>query len=310
MHRKYKEYFEQRGAVVNGEKAYGVINGYEVNFLGAIPYADMNGGNGGVTLHIAFYATEQYRGAIESEIKILSTKFVRYSFDKFGVKFVITDWTASKIALKIEEIVNKVCEILTNNNASGSGHCPICGMTLPEGAAKRQVEGMTFTLDDDCINKLNEIIEQENLEFEAAPNNYLKGFAGALIGGLAGALVAVLLYVVGFVSAISSFVAFFVGILLYRKFGGKPNKMMIVIVTATTFVCMIASVLGIYLYAAGAAGAEYGLNAFEAFSVLMKDEEFSRLFYADLALTVLFCVLGCVFEIVKTVRDIKRANKI
>lgn len=310
MHKKYKEYFESHGAIVSGDKAYGVINGYEVNFLGIIPYASENYGNGGVTLHITYYAVDESRRAIESEFKILETKFVRYSFDKFGVKFVITDWTAGKIANKIEEIINKVSEILNNYNALGSAYCPICGMALPENATKRLINGMAIKLDDDCVNKLNEMIDQENREFEAAPNNYFKGFLGALIGGVVGAVVAILFYLVGFVSAISSFVAFFIGVLLYKKFGGKPNKMMLVIVTATTFVCMVASVVSIYLYTAGVAGAEYGLGAVEAFAVLMEDAEFSGLFYTDLALTILFCILGCVFEVVKTARGIKRSKNI
>lgn len=311
MHKKFKEYFERQGAEINGSKAYGVINGYEVNFMGAIPLGEANYGSGGVSLHISFYATDDSRRTIENEIRILETKFVHYSFDKFGVQFSITDWTAGKIAKKVEDIINKVSEILNGCNALGSGSCPICGKLLPENATKRQVDGMTITLDDDCVNKLNEIIDQENREFEEAPNNYLKGFVGALIGGAAGAVVAIILSLIGFISSISAFVAFFVGVLLYKKFGGKPNKMMLVIVTATTFVCMIVSVVCIYLFVAGVLGAESGMAATEAFAYYMaNDSEFSAGFYSDIACTVLFSILGCVFEIVKTARNIKRSKNI
>lgn len=312
MHKKYKEYFESQNATVSGDKAYGVINGYEVNFLGVIPYAEANYGSGGVTLHITFYSMDEGRRAIENEIKILETKFVHYSFDKFGVQFNVTDWTAGKIANKIGEIINKVSEILKNYNALGSEYCPICGMKLPENAVKRQVNGMLIAIDDDCVNKLNEIIDQENREFEAAPNNYLKGFLGALIGGIAGAVIAILLNIVGFYAGISSFVAFFVGVILYKKFGGKPDKIMLVIVTATTFVMMIVAVLSIYIVIAGMAAAEAGRNisAFEAFAICMENTEFSSLFYVDLIMTLLFTVIGCVAEIVKTARQIKRSKNI
>lgn len=312
MHKKYKEYFELHGARVNGEKAYGVINGYEVNFLGAIPYAETNYGSGGITLHISFYSLEENRRAIESEIKILETKFVHYSFDKFGVKFNITDWTAGKITDKIDEIINKVSELLRNNNALGSGYCPICGRALNENATTRQVDGMTITLDDDCVNKLNEIIDKENREFDEAPNNYLRGFVGALIGAVAGAVVAIILNIVGFYAGISSFVSFFVGVLLYKKFGGKPNKMMIVIVSVTTFVMMILAVLAIYLVVAGIVVAQAGadIGAVEAFAICMKDADFARLFYVDLGMTLLFTVIGCVAEIVRTARKVKRAKNI
>lgn len=183
-------------------------------------------------------------------------------------------------------------------------------MSLPECATKRKVNGMVIKLDDDCVNKLNEMIDQENREFEAAPNNYFKGFLGALIGGVVGAVIAIILYFVGFYAGISSFVSFFVGVLLYKKFGGKPDKMMLVIVTATTFVMMISSVLLLYLLAAvGFTEGRYGM--FEAFSVCMAQEEgFASSFYADLAMMILFTIIGCVAEIVKTARSIKRSKNI
>lgn len=308
MHKRFKEYFELRGATVSGERAYGVINGYEVNFSGAVPYAD---NRGGVTLHISFYSFDENRRAIENEIKIFSTKFVSYSFDNYGVQFRITDWTSGKIADKVDEIINKVTEVLKNNNALGSGYCPVCGVPVNEqNSAKRNIEGKQITIDNDCANKINEAITQENLEFENAPNNYFKGFLGALIGAVAGAVIAIILYLVGFYAGISSFVAFFVGVLLYKKFGGKPNKMMLVIVTVTTFVMIMASIMLLYLLAAvGFTEGKYGM--FEAFTICMSDVEgFESSFIADMAMTLLFTVVGCVSEIVKTARNIKRSKNI
>lgn len=133
-----------------------------------------------------------------------------------------------------------------------------------------------------------------------------------MIGGVAGAVIAIILNIVGFYAGLSSFVAFIVGVLLYKKFGGKPNKMMIVIVSATTFVMMIIAVLAIYLVVAGIAATEAGvnINAFEAFKICMEDKDFSTAFIADMTMTLLFTVIGCVSEIVKTARDIQRKKNI
>lgn len=304
MRKNLKEYFEAKGVNVANDKAYGVINGYEVNYF-------VRPMESGVGLFIPCYATQDQRNGIDNAIKLFADKFVRYEFNKYGLWLALTDWTGAKLADRTIRTIDEVCAILSNNGALGAGFCPVCGMALnADNSQTKNIDGVTITLDNDCISAINDVITRENTEFDAAPNNYLKGFCGALIGGVAGALIAIILNIVGFYAGISSFVAFFVGVLLYKKFGGKPNKMMIVIVTATTFVMMIVAVLSIYLVVAGIAGAEVNLGAFEAFSVLMEDKDFSTAFIADMAMTLLFTVVGCVSEIVKTARDVKRSKNI
>ncbi|MDE7464633.1 MAG: hypothetical protein K2M48_06345, partial [Clostridiales bacterium] len=159
---------------------------------------------------------------------------------------------------------------------------------------------------------INAVIAAENKDFAEAPNNYLKGFLGALIGGLAGVGVAVLLYVAGFVSSISAVVSIVVGTLLYRKFHGKPNKMMIVIVALTTIVLMAATVPAIYIIASGVSASKAGssMSAIEAFAYFMEDPQYAGWFYGDLALVLLFSVVGIVFQIFVLARQIKRQKMI
>lgn len=238
---------------------------------------------------------------------------MRYEFNKYGLWIGLDDMTAGKVADRTVRTINEVLGMLSNNGALGVGYCPVCGgYATAENSSTRNIDGLYITLDNDCVNMINESITQENLEFENAPNNYFKGFLGALIGAVAGAVVAIILNIIGFYAGISSFISVFVGILLYQKFGGKPNKMMLVIVTVTTFVMMVVAVLGIYITLAVGIATEYGVSigAIEAFKACMQDEEFSRAFYADLAMTLLFTVIGCVTEIVKTSRKIKRSKNI
>ena len=131
-----------------------------------------------------------------------------------------------------------------------------------------------------------------------APNNYLRGFIGAIIGALVGAGISVVIYILGFISSISAVVAIVLGALLYEKFGGKLNIGMIIIVTLTSLIILAATVPAIYIVAAGIAAKNEGLSmsAFEAFKICMEDNEFSRMFYMDLAMVALFSIVGAAFE--------------
>ena len=303
MNGKIQKELLRLGLNGSGNRFYGALFGYETN----VSLTNL------VLVNVSMYRTPAQQEAIQSELTQNRPKFVNWQWDAYGITLSISGWTGGTIAKNLEAQLTSFCEIFARNGALGAGYCPVCGKELDfQNSKKCQINGNTITLDNDCVDKINEIITAENKEFEAAPNNYLRGFLGALIGGVAGAVVAVLLYLVGFISAISAFVAFFVGILLYKKFGGKPNKMMLVIVTATTFVCMILAVLGIYIGAAGAAAAENGveMSAFEAFKYVMQDKEVSASFWSDMVMTIIFTIVGCVFEIINHSRKIKRQKNI
>ena len=171
--------------------------------------------------------------------------------------------------------------------------------------------GMQIKMDCACVAEINAAIQNENQAFRDAPNHYLRGFGGAILGGVVGALVAYVLFQIGFISALSVFVAFALGAFLYQKFGGKPNKGMILIVSLTSFVFMIGAVFGVYLVAISNILAKQGVDmtAIEAFRQLMENSEFSRGFLTDLWLTVLFSVVGMVGEVIMLVRKIKRPRE-
>ena len=304
MNGKLKQELVRLGLNGSGNRYYGALFGYETNVLV----------NNFVFVNVSFYKTLEQQNAIQHDLLLVKTKFINWQWNNYGLTLSINGWTFGAIAKNLEAQLKSVYDVLAKNGALGVGYCPVCGKELDfEQTKKCLIDGATISIDNDCVDKINEIITAENKEFDAAPNNYLKGFFGALIGGAAGAVVAIILYLLGFVSAISAFVSFFVGILLYKKFGGKPNKIMLVIVTATTFVCLILAVVSIYVVAAGLEAVAEGLDmsAFEAFKILMTTyEDYARGFWADIALTVLFTVVGCVVEIVNNARKIKRQKNI
>ena len=304
LHRKINEVLGRMGMSENGKFMYGALLGYEANsYINAY----------GMVIRLSMYADDRKRSEISQALLSYKNRFFAYRFDNYGLTLILNDWTEGALAKRLEQLLQNVLSICKQQGALGVGYCPVCGRELNFDEAKKcVVDGMTVTIDNDCVDKINTAIDTENKIFDEAPNNYLRGFCGALVGGVAGVVVAIVLYLAGFISALSFFVAFFVGVLLYKKLGGKPNKMMIVIVTATTFVLMMASVVSIYLVATAVALNQEGLsmNVFDAFAMLLKDSEFAAAFYSDIAMTALFTVLGCVFEVIQTVRTVRRTKNL
>lgn len=308
MNKKFTTFFTGYGLEVNGNFAYGNVNGYETNatvvmFDTVAP----------LRLHISFYATDDQKRNIEASIRNLALKFFSMQFSPYGLSLGFNDMTVKRLLKRLPEVLDKIYGVLAENGALTSEYCPVCGNKLEEETLKKcNVDGYTITLDNDCVNTINTVINEENQDFKNAPNNYLKGFLGAFIGGLAGVAVAVLLYVAGFVSSLSAVISIVLGAFLYEKFHGKPNKMMVVIVSLTTLVMLAATVPAVYIVAAGIAANEASVNisAIDAFNILMLDDEFSRMFYSDLALIILFSVLGTVFEIFVLAKRVKRKKSI
>ena len=304
MNGKIKKELERLGLTSNGNRFYGALYGYETN-----AYVNMYG----LFVNVSMYKTVEQQDAIQHDLLLVKTKYTNWQWNNYGLTFILTDITMGALAKKLETMLTSFYETFAKNGALGVGYCPVCGKQLDLEATKKcLIDGNSISIDNDCVDKINATITSENAQFDAAPNNYLRGFAGALIGGIAGAAIAIILQLVGFISAISAFVAFFVGILLYKKFGGKPNKMMLVIVTVTTFACMILSVVCAYIMVSGIEATKAGLDmsAIDAFKYVMRNEEVSRTFWADMAMTVLFTVLGCVWEIINNARKIKRQKNI
>ncbi len=308
MNKKVREFLAQHNLAVIGDNAYGVYNGFETNFVfspatGRYP----------LFFHFSCYATDVQRQNILLTIGSENFKFLQVDFTLFGLSVAITGMTISSAVNTLEQTLNRICAILQENGALGIGYCPACGQALDLADSKKcNINGMTISIDNNCVDTINAQITEENKTFQQAPNNYLKGFAGALLGSLAGVAIAVVFYVLNFISAISSFVAVMLGSFLYKKFGGKPNKMMVVIVSLTSFVMMMLTIPAIYIVASGIIASQEGLDlsAFEAFAIVMQSPEGAKAFYLDLALTFVFTALGCGAEIYNLARSVKRQKNI
>ncbi len=309
MNKKFRLFFESNGMTVDGNNAYGLVKGYETNAQvammdNAFPYK----------WFVSFFATSDQKAQMEAALRNAAIKNFKFTMTDCGVMIGMNDLTVGRLIARLPSVFDTIYGIIASNGGKGDGYCPFCGEPLDPAAVKKSnINGMTVTLDTGCVDKMNAVIDEENRDFAVAPNNYLRGFMGAIVGGVAGIVIAVLLALAGFISSIAAIAAVALGAFLYRKLGGKPNKMMIVIVGATTLVCMVLAVVISYLIAAGIAMNEVGvtdMSVFEVFALCMEDAEFSRLFYLDLVLSMVFAIIGAVVQMVAIGRSIKRKQHI
>ena len=306
MNKKLTAFLTEHGLTVEKNRAYGIFGGYETNvelrnFDNVSPFR----------VHISCYATDDQKRAIQQELNASAIKFFKFAFSGYGLEIGMNDFTLGRLIKRLDEVLGKVCATLTSNGALGSGYCPVCGEPLTADNSKKcNVNEYTITIDNKCVDNINALITAENKDFDEAPNNYLRGFLGAFLGSLVGVALAVGFYAAGFISALSAFVAIFLGEFLYRKLGGKPNKMMVVILSVTTFVMMMLTVVCIYLVAAAIGASQIGWDTIEYFQFCMEQPDILAAFIRELVLTAVFTALGCGYEIFMLLKRVKRKSNI
>lgn len=304
MNKNIKEYFTNKGLVIEKDNGYGVIDGYETNLISQA-YAP-------ILLHISTYVPNETKGKIIAVINNMNVKMLDVSFTEYGLLVSINDITAKKLLNRLDNILDSIYAILKDYGALQKEYCPLCGNILSENSKTYNIDGLSMVLDTDCIEKINIAIEEENKNFENLPNNYLKGFVGTIIGAIVGAISFIVLYLMGFISAISAFVSVLLGTHLYKKFGGKPNKVMILLTTISTVVVLLLTVFVLYIVMANGLVQENGFTSsgIKAFSDMMTIKDFKSGFISDMLMTIIFTSIGVVYDVINLSKSIKRTEKI
>lgn len=227
--------------------------------------------------------------------------------------------TSGQFDKKIPETISIILEILESLEAPKKDICPKTGKTIDEQDSKLvYVTGngtcAGIRLSNEAVELVNNEIEKSNEEFENAPNNYLKGFGGILVGALAGVAVTVIAALAGLITAFASIASIFLGVYLYKKFGGKQNYVMIIMSLVTTLVVILGAVVLLYMSAANSIVQEAGLtveSGFKSFKYCMNVEpDFKKDFLVDLALNGLFIVIGEGYSISGLIKMIRRPKGI
>ena len=283
---------------VEGSLAYGQIDGYEVNVL------ENKFGIGPIFLFSTYLTKEQKNIFVQNLLAKKIKLFQVASFD-FGVMVVIGAMTASGFEKKFDEVMPLILAELAALNAPKADICPSTGyplegeettlITIPETKAKIRITSK-------AVESVNAQISKENEDFKNAPNNYMKGFLGVFLGGLVGVAIAVILSLLGFISFWSPFVSILLGTYLYKKFGGKPNAVMIV---GYFFLFYTASATAL------CQEAEIAKKGIDALGYCIENVEgFGRGLTLDLILSALFTVIAAGVSIFSLIQQIKRPKNI
>lgn len=308
MNKKIKLYLEGLGLKIEGNNAHGTLKGYEVS-----ANVDIFDKVSPLQFHVSFNATDETKRLISKDLRELKLKYFNFGTDIYGISLGFNDpLTVGKLLKRMPEMLNSIFQVFEKYEVKGLGYCPICGEQLVEEAKKYRIDWSLITLDSKCVANLNDVIEAENEDFDKAPNNYIPGTIGALIGALVGVIAFIVLFFIGYVTALTSLIAILLGTYLYKKLGGKPNFIMVVIVSITSIVSMLLAVWGIYVLAAQALVFEYGFNStgIQAFLDMMSVSDFSAEFLSNFFMTFVFTILGVIYQIGQLSKSVKRQGKI
>ena len=307
MNKKLAAALQQHGMTVTGNSAYGTVQGYEMSLRAPSPMEQS-----AYFLHVSFYASEEKKQEAANEIARFGNK-LRVENSAYGLTITLPQpvFTLNPLIEAIGVLFEKLPALFKQKEIPGADVCPYDGNPMTENSKRCVMNGFFVTLNNDCIGSINKAIEEENRLFANAPNNYLQGICGALVGGVVGAALVIALYFMDYVASISAIIAVMLGAFLYRKFGGKPNAVMIVIVSVISLIFIL---IGYYAAVIIDIISEFSLDFGSAVELLnlnlAENPEFSKLFYTNLALLLVFTALGIGVMIFSLVRQIKRPKNI
>ena len=307
MNKKLAAALQQHGMTVTGNSAYGTVQGYEMSLRAPSPMEQS-----AYFLHVSFYASEEKKQEAANEIARFGNK-LRVENSAYGLTITLPQpvFTLNPLIEAIGVLFEKLPALFKQKEIPGADVCPYDGNPMTENSKRCVMNGFFVTLNNDCISSINKAIEEENRLFANAPNNYLQGICGALVGGVVGAALVIALYFMEYVASISAIIAVMLGAFLYRKFGGKPNAVMIVIVSVISLIfILIGYYAAVIIDIISELSLDFG-SAVELLNLnLAENPEFSKLFYTNLALLLVFTALGIGVMIFSLVRQIKRPKNI
>ncbi len=314
MNKKIKEYFISKGLEIEKNQGYGVINNYEVNLN-----VEMLNQVSPVQLHFSMHVEEEKKEQIINDLYGLGLKRIDFEFTPFGLFVGLNDITISKLMSKVDDILNKIFEVLDKYEVKKDACCPKCGEELGDDVVVTNIGILKFKMHAACKEELIEDDKLEEKNYIEAPNNYGKGFLGALIGGIVGVVAFEIFISLNIISAISAFISVVLGAFLYRKFGGKPNIVMPIMVFLVTLVFILGDLVFVYVRAADAYaqmdGSLVNGTGFSAFFDIMKGDyklgeeltcqQFQSEFYSNLIVSIVFIILGSGYEVFNMIKSAK-----
>lgn len=160
----------------------------------------------------------------------------------------------------------------------------------------------------------NNIVNDKDLEIK---ENVLAGIVGAFLFSLAGAVIWFVLHLIGYIASISGLVGAVCAVKGYSVFSKKESKKGIVIAAIVSlltmviawYFCLAYDVYDVYKAWFESGEIDFSLTFIEslrAAPIFLEEPEIGRAYFGDLALGLLFCLLGCGSYVFGKLRNLKK----
>jgi len=284
-----EDFDRKENLTVVGKDHYGVVDGYQfsytVNPLQSASYLCC------ISAPLAS-KSQEIKHFLESKNKEL--KFAGTRLDPNQIIFLPFSWTGASGMKNLELELHAITAFLKENQVPTAEYCPVCGQKIEQGSWVKFGEGLA-NLDEGCAEKMKVLAETKEAEYIALPNNYGKGFLGALLGALIGGVAWIGIGMIGFVSGWIAFLISYLASIFYDKFKGKPSGWKIVIVSSASLLVILCSQFSLYLILVANAMVKKGITGnivTTFFDNLQNNSTFARGFWADFILALFFAIIG------------------
>lgn len=295
----YSKKFNETLGLIELEKNtfYGVYKGYEVTIVVTQQ----------LFVHLSFYSNANVKAQAAKIFQTTTNQtLTKTDVSVYGIVSMVNGMTFNSVVKKVVEKLDATIKYLSENEAKGVGYCPCCGEASEE-LKRVRVNDVYVSLDQACYDEVMKVALKEEEHYNNQPNNYLKGFIGALLGAFVGAVSWVILYFMGFMSALTAVLAVFLGNYFYVKLGGKANKTKNVIVAVVSLAALVGACVGIYYTVVNGMIIEYNLNT-TPFEYIFSDSELKSAFIYDMSMNVVFTLIGVAVQIFTTHRKDKSSR--
>lgn len=137
-----------------------------------------------IVMTVSCFVEEAKRQELEAALRNLLTKWCEMRFTPYGFWVGFNGLTAGSIRKTVPETADRIFEILAALGIPGEGVCPLCGREMSaESSRIGKIEGVSVTMDAECIQQINTEVEKQNETFRQMPNNYEKVFSGRCSAG-------------------------------------------------------------------------------------------------------------------------------
>ena len=305
MNKKIVEALNNYNFSFEKNQGYGYIEGYEVNIVN-------NPTQYGPIFYFSTFLSQSKKTDFICKFNSLKISLCQAGSFDFGVCVMVGALTAGGFGKKLNEVLPKILEILQELEAPKGNICPQTNEELIEENYQNVLLGsnvIKIKMSSKGIEAVLSYNEKSKEDYKAAPNNYLKGFLGILIGAIAGGAVTVILELIGFISWLSPFVSIFLGTFLYRKFGGKPTLVMLLMSFLTTLIVILGTLFVLYLVVCTKAcnDASFAVEGIEAIKFCIDNVEgVKSAIISDFVVNIVIIVLYELFSIPAVLKQVRR----